>query len=99
MFRKIEQDNCFTIQQLVNETHFAHRKTVIMQRFTRFRTNFRNLRISQVIIQQMRALPIYGQNVNDICHPYIRDILLSIRRYSARFRRIIVKYLLCTDDR
>ncbi len=34
--------------------------------------------LSTIIIQQMRALPIYGQNVNDICHPYITDIL----RYS-----------------
>ncbi len=29
-------------------------------------------------IQQMRTLPIHGQNVNDICHPYITDTL----RYS-----------------
>ncbi len=37
-----------------------------------------NALITRVIIQHMRALPIYGQNVNDICHPYITDIL----RYS-----------------
>ncbi len=29
----------------------------------------------QVINQHIRALPIYGQNVNVICHPYITDIL------------------------
>ncbi len=31
--------------------------------------------ISAIIIQQIRALPIYGQNVSVICHPYITDIL------------------------
>ncbi len=28
--RKIEQDNCFIIQQIGNETHFVDRKSVIM---------------------------------------------------------------------
>ena len=29
---KIEQDNCFIIQQIVNETDFAARRTVVVQR-------------------------------------------------------------------
>ncbi len=44
--RKNEQDNCFIIQQIVNKTYFADEKTVVMQRFTRLRTNLRNLRKS-----------------------------------------------------
>ena len=36
---KIEQDNCFIIQQNVNETLLAARKTVVVKRFARFRTN------------------------------------------------------------
>ncbi len=58
--------NCFIIQQIGNETHFADKKTVIMQRFTRLRTNLRNLGISQDICyvrltDNVNLLTIYGQ--------------------------------------
>ncbi len=36
-------------KKIVNETRFADKKTVIMQCFTRLRTNLPNLRISQDI--------------------------------------------------
>ena len=49
IFRKIEQDNCFIIQQIVNETLFVARITVVVRRFERFRTNLGDLRISQDI--------------------------------------------------
>ena len=39
--RKIEQDNC--IQQIVNETDFVARKTLVVQRFARFQSNLGNL--------------------------------------------------------
>ena len=44
IFRKIEQDNCFIIQQIVNETHFAPRKSVIRKKIVRFRTKLDDLR-------------------------------------------------------
>jgi len=31
IFRKIEQDNCFIIQQIANKIDFAARKTVVVQ--------------------------------------------------------------------
>ena len=37
------------MQQIVNETFFAAIKTVVVQRFARFRRNLGNLRISQDI--------------------------------------------------
>ena len=40
---------CLSIQQIVNETDFAVRKTVVVQHFARFNTNLGNLRISQDI--------------------------------------------------
>ena len=37
ILRKIEQDNCFIIQQIVNKTHFTLRKSVVRQEIVRFR--------------------------------------------------------------
>ena len=34
--------------------------------------------VLRIIIQQIRAIPIYGQPARDVCHPYITDI----RRYT-----------------
>ncbi len=69
IFHKIKQDNCFIIQQITNETHFADRKAVIMQRFTRRQTNLLNLRISQDICyvwltDNVNILTIYGQRAH-----------------------------------
>ena len=66
---KIEQDNCFIIQQIVNKTLFTARKTVVAQRFTRFLTNVVHLRISQDICYVCMTdnndfLTIYGHRAN-----------------------------------
>ena len=45
IFRKIGQDNCFIIQQIVNEKYFTAKNTVVMQRSAILRTNCCNLRI------------------------------------------------------
>ena len=63
------QDNCFIIQQIVNETDFVARKALVVQRFVRFRTNFSNLRISQDICYVRMTdnndfLTIYGHRAN-----------------------------------
>ena len=49
IFCKIEQDNCFIIQQIVDDTLFEARKTVFVQHFARFRMNLGNLHILQDI--------------------------------------------------
>ena len=64
IFRKIEQDNCFIIQQIVNEKIFVARK-----RLARFRTNLGNLRISQDICHVRMTdnngfLTIYGHRAS-----------------------------------
>ena len=42
-FRKIKHGNCFIIQQIVNETDFASKNTVFVQRFAiRFQSNLGN---------------------------------------------------------
>ena len=42
--------------------------------FTR-ETAFISKRLFDVVIQQIRAMPIHGQNARDICHSYTTDIL------------------------
>ena len=70
IFRKIEQDNCFIIQQIiVNETDFAARKTVVVQGFARFQSHLGNLCISQDIFYVWMTdnndfLTIYGHHAN-----------------------------------
>ena len=69
IFRKIEQDNCFIIQQIVNKTLFVVRKTVVVRCFARFRTNLGNLCISQDICYVWMTdnngfLTIYGHHAN-----------------------------------
>ena len=48
-FAKIEQEYCFIIQQIVNETHFTPRKSVVREKIVIFRTKLDDLRISQDI--------------------------------------------------
>ena len=38
-------------------------------------SKYGHLRISQVIIQQIVTMPIYGKEALNICHPYMTDIL------------------------
>ena len=69
IFRKIEQDNCFTIQQIVNERYFAAQDTVVMQRFAILWTNCFNICISQDICyvgitDNKHIQTIYGHRVN-----------------------------------
>ena len=49
IFCKIEQNNFFIIQQIVNEMDFVVRKSVVVKHFARFQKNFGNLRILQDI--------------------------------------------------
>ena len=49
IFLKIEQDNCFIIQQIVSETYFTARKSVGRQQIVRFQTKLDDLRISEDI--------------------------------------------------
>ena len=69
IFHKIEQDNCFIIQQIVSETDFAARKAVVVQWFARFQSNLGNLRISQDICYVRMTdnndfLTVYGHRAN-----------------------------------
>ena len=69
IFRKIQQDNYFVIEQTVNEIHFTPRKSVVRQQNVSFRTELDNLRISPDIsyvrmTDITRALTIYGHCVN-----------------------------------
>ena len=66
---KIEQDNRFIIQQIVNETDFAARKAVVVQQFAIFQTNLGKERISQDICyvrvtDNNDFLTIYGHCAN-----------------------------------
>ena len=59
-------DNCFIIQQIVNEKIFVARKTVVVQRLARFRTNLCNLR---------GFLTIYGHRASLLNNKYVYEIL------------------------
>ena len=69
ILRKIEQDNCFINQQIVNEAYFVATKALVVQRFARFQTYLGNLRISQDIFYVRMTdnngfLTIYGHRAN-----------------------------------
>ena len=73
IFRKIEQDHCFIIEQNLNRVHFTARKAAVMWHFARLLTNHRNLRISQDICQvQMmdnnRVMTIYSTTQKQANH-------------------------------
>ena len=54
-----------------------------------------HLLILEFIIQQVRAMPIYGLDALVICYPYITDILRYIRRL-LKFVRSIPKRCIIT---
>ena len=73
----MEKDNCFIIQQIVNETSFTATKSVVMQQIVRFQTKPDDQRISQDICHVWVAdipcaLTIYSQLL-PCGHPTITD--------------------------
>ena len=67
IFRKNAQDNFFIIQQIVNETDFAARKTVVVQcfaRLSRILATYDYRRISVRMTDSNDFLTIYGHRAN-----------------------------------
>ena len=92
--RKIEQENCFIIQQIVNEMYFTARESVVRQRIVRFQKKLDDLSISQDICYvQMtditHALTIYGHHANLGAISEYPTIYLHISEcFRTRYREI-----------